>query len=153
MLRLFSVVCRTQAFQPKKINGSHEWARRRWRSNQRGSFSCSVNCSSNQSKKSSSSNSEEDIDLCWERWSCFLHVGGTTSVSSGIARGRDDLRVVRHCSWEPDRIISSWRILDVYVVSKVPVVDTEVDPPEQNNRPIRLRIVSPQLMTMNRSRQ
>ena len=73
-------------------------------------------------------------------------------MSSGIARGRDDLRVVRHCSWEPDRIISSWRILDVYVVSKVPVVDTEVDPPEQNSRPIRLRIVSPQLMTMNQKK-
>jgi hypothetical protein len=26
-----------------------------------------------------------------------------------------------------DRIISSWRLLDVHVVSKVPVVDTEVD--------------------------
>ena len=70
-----------------------------------------------------------------------------------FARGRDDLRFVRHCSWEPDRIINSWRILDVYLVSKVPVVDTEVDPPEQNSRPIRRRIVSPQSMTMNRSRQ
>ena len=47
-------------------------------------------------------------------------------------------------AWEPDRIISSWRLLDVHVVSKVPVVDTEVDPPQQNSRPIRLRIVSPQ---------
>jgi len=42
-----------------------------------------------------------------------------------------------------DRIISSWRLLDFHVVSKVSVVDTEVDPPEQNSRPIRLRIVSP----------
>jgi hypothetical protein len=30
-----------------------------------------------------------------------------------------------------DRIISSWRLLDFHVVSKVPVVDTEVDPPQQ----------------------
>ncbi len=44
---------------------------------------------------------------------------------------------------ESDRIISSWGISDVHVVSKVPVVDTEVDPPQQNSRPIRLRIVSP----------
>jgi len=29
------------------------------------------------------------------------------------------------------------------VVSKLPVVDTEVDPPQPNSRPIRLRIVSP----------
>jgi hypothetical protein len=27
-----------------------------------------------------------------------------------------------------DGIISSWRLLDVHVVSKVPVVDTEIDP-------------------------
>ena len=39
------------------------------------------------------------------------------------------------------RITSSWRLLDVHVVSKVAVVDTEVDPPEQNSRPIKLRIV------------
>ena len=32
-----------------------------------------------------------------------------------------------------DRIISSWGISDVHVVSKVPVVDTEVDPPQQNS--------------------
>jgi hypothetical protein len=32
--------------------------------------------------------------------------------------------------------------LDFHVVSKVPVVDTEVDPPQPNSRPIRLRIVS-----------
>ena len=36
-------------------------------------------------------------------------------------------------AWEPDRIISYWRLLDVHVVSKVPVVDTEVDPPQQNS--------------------
>ena len=45
----------------------------------------------------------------------FLLLGGTTSVSSGTD------------ACEPDRIISSWRLLDVHVVSKVPVVDTEVD--------------------------
>jgi hypothetical protein len=44
-----------------------------------------------------------------------------------FALGRDDLRVVRYCSSESDRIISSWGLLDVHVVSKVPVVDTEVD--------------------------
>ena len=86
-----------------------------------------------------------------------------------FALGRDSLHVVRYCSWEgrppcrpvlllggttsvssatdagaSDGIISSWRLLDVHVVSKVHVVDTEVDPPQQNSRPIRLRIVSPQ---------
>jgi hypothetical protein len=85
-----------------------------------------------------------------------------------VALGRDDLRVVRYCSWEgwppcrpvlllggttsvssgtdvgeSDRIISSWRLLDFHVVSKVSVVDTEVDPPEQNSRAIRLSIASP----------
>jgi hypothetical protein len=85
-------------------------------------------------------------------------------MSSGIALGRDDLHVVRYCSWEgrppcrpvlllggttsvssatdagaSDGIISSWRLLDFHVVSKVLVVD----PPQQNSRPIRLRIVSP----------
>ena len=45
----------------------------------------------------------------------FLLFGGTTSVSSGTD------------AWEPDGIISSWRILDFHVVSKMPVVDTEVD--------------------------
>ncbi len=34
-------------------------------------------------------------------------------------------------------------LLDFHVVSTVPVVDTEVDPPQQNSHPIRLRIVSP----------
>ena len=60
-----------------------------------------------------------------------LLLGGTTSVSSATDAGASD------------GIISSWRLLDVHVVSKVPVVDTEVDPPQQNSRPIRLRIVSP----------
>ena len=32
-----------------------------------------------------------------------------------------------------DGIISFWRLLDLHVVSKVPVVDTEVDPPQQNS--------------------
>ena len=63
---------------------------------------------------------------------CFILMGGTTSVSSA-----NDAEV-------SGRIISSWRLLDVHVVSKVPVVDTEVDPPQQNSCPIRLRIVSPQ---------
>ena len=49
----------------------------------------------------------------------MLLVGGTTSVSSAT-----DAR-------EPDRNISSWRLLDVHVGSKAPVVDTEVDPPRQ----------------------
>jgi hypothetical protein len=31
----------------------------------------------------SSSISGAGIDLCWERWICFLLLGGTTSVSSG----------------------------------------------------------------------
>ena len=60
-----------------------------------------------------------------------LLLGGTTSVSSGTDVG------------ESDRIISSWRLLDFHVVSKVSVVDTEVDPPEQNSRGIGFRIVSP----------
>ena len=30
-------------------------------------------------------------------------------------------------------IISSWRLLEYHVVFKVPVVDTEVDPPQQNS--------------------
>ena len=64
----------------------------------------------------SSSISGEGIDLCWGRWICCLLLGGMTSVSSATD------------AWEPDRIISSWRLLDVHVVSKVPVVDTEVDP-------------------------
>ena len=35
-------------------------------------------------------------------------------------------------------IIRFWSIQDWHVVSKVPVVDTEVDPPQQNSRAIRL---------------
>ena len=53
-----------------------------------------------------------------------LLLGGTTSVSSATDAGASD------------GIISSWRLLDFHVVSKVPVVDTEVDPPQQNSRPI-----------------
>ena len=41
-------------------------------------------------------------------------------------------------------IIRFWNLLDCYVISKLPVVDTEVDPPQQNSRSIKLRIVSPQ---------
>ena len=50
---------------------------------------------------------------------CFLLLGGTTSVPSET----DAL--------ESDRIINSWRLLDFHAASKVPVVDTEVDPPQQ----------------------
>ena len=60
--------------------------------------------------------SGEGIDLCWERWICLLLLGGTTSVSSATDKEKSD------------GIISSWGISDVHVVSKVPVVDTEVDP-------------------------
>ena len=35
-----------------------------------------------------------------------------------------------------------------YVISKVSTVDAEVDPPQQNSRPIRLREVAPKLMMM-----
>ena len=41
--------------------------------------------------QSSSPISGEGIDLCWEGWICLLLLGGTTSVSSGTALGRDDL--------------------------------------------------------------
>ena len=58
-------------------------------------------------------------------------MGGTTSVSSATDKEKSD------------GIISFWRLLDLHVVSKVPVVDTEVDPPQPNSRPIRLRIVFP----------
>ena len=50
---------------------------------------------------------------------------------------------------ESDRIINSWRLLDFHAASKMPVVDTEVDPPQQNSRSIKRRIVSPREMTMN----
>jgi hypothetical protein len=51
---------------------------------------------------------------------CFLPLGGTTSVSSATDAEASD------------RIISSWRLLnDCHVISTVPVVDTEVDPPQQ----------------------
>ena len=68
---------------------------------------------------------------------CFLLLGGTTSVSSGTD------------ACESDRMISAWRLLDFHAASKVPVVDTEVDPHQQNSRPIRRRIVSPRQMTKN----
>jgi hypothetical protein len=44
-------------------------------------------------------------------------LGGTTSVSSATDKEKSD------------RIISSWNVPDSYVISKVPTVDTEVDPP------------------------
>jgi hypothetical protein len=60
------------------------------------------------------------IDLCWERWSCLLLLGGTTSVSSAKDAKKSD------------NIISFWNIPDdCHVISKVPAVDTEVDPPQQ----------------------
>jgi hypothetical protein len=60
------------------------------------------------------------------RWICFWLLGGTTSVSSGTDAG------------EADMTISPSRILDFHVISKVLAVDTEVDPPQQNSRHIRL---------------
>jgi len=47
----------------------------------------------------------------------LLLLGGTTSVSSATDKEKSD------------RIISSSSVLDFHVVSKVSVVDTEVDPP------------------------
>ena len=74
--------------------------------------------------QSSSPISGEGIDLCWEGWICLLLLGGTTSVSSATDKEKSD------------RIISSSSVLDFHVVSKVSVVDTEVDPPQQNSRPL-----------------
>ena len=68
---------------------------------------------------------------------CFLPLGGTTSVSSA-----NDAEV-------SGRMISSWRFPDFHVVSKVPVVDTEVNPPQQNSRRIRLRAVSTREVTIH----
>ena len=51
------------------------------------------------------------------RWSGSLLLGGTTSVSSATDKEKSD------------RIISSSSVLDFHVISKVPTVDTEVDPP------------------------
>ena len=72
-----------------------------------------------------------------------------------FALGRDDLRVVRYCSGEGrppcrplpmrERLteLSALRDSWIFMWFQVPVVDTEVDPLQQNSRPIRLRIVSP----------
>ena len=51
------------------------------------------------------------------RWPGSLLLGGTTSVSSATDKEKSD------------RIISSSSVLDFHVISKVPTVDTEVDPP------------------------
>ena len=78
------------------------------------------------------------------------------------ALGRDDLRVVRYryrirfcCIWEgrppcrplPPRHsltgLTAHRTLDFHVISKLLAVDTEVDPPQQNSRHIRHRVVFP----------
>jgi len=56
-------------------------------------------------------------------------LGGTTSVSSGTDAGEADLTNRRQ------------RILDFLVMSKLLAVDTEVDPPQQNRRHIRHRVV------------
>jgi hypothetical protein len=57
------------------------------------------------------------------------HLGGMTSVSSGTDAGVADMTNRRQ------------RILDFYNISKLLAVDTEVDPPEQNRRHIRHRVV------------
>ena len=57
------------------------------------------------------------------------HLGGMTSVSSGTDAGEADLTNNRQ------------RILDFHVISKLLAVDTEVDPPQQNRRHIRHRVV------------
>jgi hypothetical protein len=67
----------------------------------------------------SSSKRGEGIDVYWGRWSCLLLLGGTTSVSSATDAGASD------------GIIRSWNLLDFYTISKLPVVDAEVDPPQQ----------------------
>jgi hypothetical protein len=58
-------------------------------------------------------------------------LGGTTSVSSGTDAGEADITNSRQ------------RILDFHVISKLLAVDTEVDPPQQNRRHIRHRVVFP----------
>jgi hypothetical protein len=50
---------------------------------------------------------------------------------------------------DADMTTSLSRIFDFYVISKLHAVDTEVDPPQQNSRHIRLRVVLPRQMTMN----
>ncbi len=60
-----------------------------------------------------------------------------------FALGRDDLRVVWYrcvSVWQDHPLLEPLGLLSDF---QVPVVDTEVDPPQQNSRPIRLRIVSP----------
>jgi len=58
-------------------------------------------------------------------------------VSSGTDAGEADITNSRQ------------RILDFNVISKLLAVDTEVDPPQQNRRHIRHRVVFPREMTMN----
>ncbi len=69
------------------------------------------------------------------RWIYFLILGGATSVSSGIDAGETAVTV------------SSQRILDFHVISKVLSVDTAVAPPEQNAPHIRLRAPLPRQST------
>ena len=59
------------------------------------------------------------MDVCSGRSVCFFLLGGTTSVSSASDAGASD------------GIIRSWNLLDFHTISKLPVVDTEVDPPQQ----------------------
>ena len=61
----------------------------------------------------------------------FWHLGGMTSVSSGTATGVAGMTNRRQ------------GILDFNVISKLLAVDTEVDPPQQNRRHIRHRVVFP----------
>ena len=63
------------------------------------------------------------------RWIRIWLLGGTTSVSSGTDAGEADLTNSRQ------------RILDFHVISKLLAVDTEVDPPQQNRRHNRHRVV------------
>ena len=49
------------------------------------------------------------------------------------ARRRDDLRVVGY---------QCWSLPEYHVIFEAPAVDTEVDPPRQNRRSIRPRVVS-----------
>ena len=61
-------------------------------------------------------------------------------MSSGIETGAADMT------------ISPQRIFNFHVISKVPAVDTEVDPPEQNSRHSRLRVVFFLESTKNRKK-
>ena len=51
---------------------------------------------------------------------------------------------------EADMTNSPSRILDFHIISKLLAVDTEVDPPQQNSRHIRLRVVFPGEIAINR---